>query len=286
MDKIRTYIDSGKLAHIADGTRNLYETVFSKIKGFCDQENIQELDQSFEDRMSEFVDYLKDSGIGGTTIKSYLGIVRSFFKAIGLDISYTYKLTSSEKKQKQHKDINRVFNEEEVELCLNHSFASNNMRNQIIVLLLHETGVRVNELANIRVKDIFMDEGHIKIKNSKTKIRYVFFSQKTKELLVYYIRTLNHGDLFQENDCMLFDILVSQIKKIIKQMLVDLDIDATGRGPHNFRHWAATWLFFEGNMRIEDVATLLGDTPEIILSTYIHPTPRMLKKRVAKAWGW
>ena len=39
-------------------------------------------------------------------------------------------------------------------------------------------------------------------------------------------------------------------------------------------------------MNLFDIATLLGDKPETIQSVYLHPTPKMLRGRVAKAMGW
>ena len=39
---------------------------------------------------------------------------------------------------------------------------------------------------------------------------------------------------------------------------------ADGRGPHVFRHYFASYLFFVGGMRIEEVATLIGDTVDTV----------------------
>ena len=59
-----------------------------------------------------------------------------------------------------------------------------------------------------------------------------------------------------------------------------------GRGPRTFRHYVATHLFYVGNMRIEDIAVLLGDKVDTIINNYLHPTPLMLRERVAKAMKW
>ena len=71
-------------------------------------------------------------------------------------------------------------------------------------------------------------------------------------------------------------------------MLSDLGMKKIkdGRGCHTFRHYCATHLFYVGGMGLNDIATLLGDAPETIRSTYLHPTPKMLYKRVKQAMGW
>ena len=69
-------------------------------------------------------------------------------------------------------------------------------------------------------------------------------------------------------------------------MLDELEINRLGRGPHTFRHFVATKLFYDGGMRIEDVATLMGTTAENITKNYLHPTPLMLRERVFDAMKW
>lgn len=292
MDKIESYLKSDELSHLAEGTKNLHKIVLDvKLRHFCSFDLhpiISELDSTFQGLMPAFVQYLKNTGCTGKTIQSYITILKQFFKAIGEPIEFTYKLTNAEKKETQEKNINKWFSELDVALCLHHHFSSNQLRNKIIVRLLYETGIRVNELANIKLSEINILERNIKITKSKTQIRYVFISQDTCSLLKRYLTSLQTGELFgKENpDRYLLNISSSRIQQIVKKMLIDLGIDECGRGCHTFRHWCATYLFYAGNMRIEDVATLLGDTVEMILSTYLHPTPGMLRKKVSKAWGW
>ena len=75
------------------------------------------------------------------------------------------------------------------------------------------------------------------------------------------------------------------IKKIVTNMLTDLGLKngADGRGPHTFRHWLATYLHYEQDVSMMDIAFLFGDKVETIRDNYIHPTPRMLRRRVMGA---
>jgi len=273
--------------HIRESTKSLYKIVLDKLNAFCDKEGIDNLDKSFVNHMDAYVAFIISIGAKGKTIQSYLTITRSFFRAIGHEIKYTYRLTPEDKKDAQFKSINRWFTEEEIQKCLGYKFAKNHDRNALIIRILHETGVRVNELAQIRLKDIGTDPQKIMIGESKTQIRYVFISPNTASMLKCYVSKTfdNHFLIYNPYD-KLFGVTVGQIKKIVTSMLEDLDIKSEGRGPHTFRHWCATWLFYEGNMRLEDIAFLLGDTPEQIKTTYLNPTPDMMLKRVSIACGW
>jgi integrase len=115
--------------------------------------------------------------------------------------------------------------------------------------------------------------------DSKTEPRPAFFSPETRDLFIQLKRTKTFwdGKVFPG---------VPGIQGVIAEMLSDLGLQRPGRGPHTFRHYLATKLFYEGEMRIEDISVLLGTTVEIIVKNYLHPTPDMLKRRVFKAMQW
>jgi integrase len=81
---------------------------------------------------------------------------------------------------------------------------------------------------------------------------------------------------------------VSRIKEIVTVMFKDLGMKngKDGRGPHVFRHYFASHLFFVGNMRIEEVATLMGDTVDTVRSVYLHCPANVLKSKTRRAMGW
>jgi integrase len=121
---------------------------------------------------------------------------------------------------------------------------------------------------------------------SKTEIRPAFYSQETADLVlklqnstVSFFKEDWNGPVFPA---------VGMCKKIITGMLSDLGLKKQndGRGPHTFRHYAATHLYYNGDMDLNDLAIVLGDKPDTIRDNYLHPTPAMLRRRVEKAWGW
>ncbi len=230
--------------------------------------------------MPDFCTALKRKGLSGASIQQHITVVKIFFRWLGFPITYSHKISNAEKKLKRLKNMNRWFCEDDIERCLAYRFPSEHNRNAIIVRLLIETGARIRELGGLKKKDIDMDNNMIWITISKTEPRFAFFSNETLLMLSEHLA----GLLF--DDAPLFPC-VGQMKNIVQNMLKALDMKTPGdgRGPHNFRHWFATTVYFSG-MRIEDVAMLMGDTVDIILKTYIHPTPKMMQERVNRAMGW
>ena len=97
------------------------------------------------------------------------------------------------------------------------------------------------------------------LNDSKTDPRATFFSPETSE----YIRVLKNSMLSFGWVGPLFPS-AARIRQVVNEMLKDLGLKngADGRGPHTFRHYTASYLFYFGNMRIEDIAFLMGVTAD------------------------
>ena len=171
-------------------------------------------------------------------------------------------------------------------MCRTYQFRSNHIRNHILIRLLTETGGRENEIAHITVGDVDIRENEVLITHSKTIPRTVFISQETAILMENYFKS-KYPDTVRDKDVKIFPGK-NQIYKIICKMLADLDlkIKNDGRGPHTFRHYVATSLYFERNMQLTDVAFIMGDKTPTIENNYLHPTTSMLGSRMKKASGW
>ena len=283
IDTIDNYLSSQVYFSLGGSSKKLYLSVLNKLKGFVSNQGTDNVSlDSFP--MDEFVEWLKGYEISGRSIQQYLTIVKIFFKWAGHPIEYTYRIPADERKEAKQKSLDRWFDEGEIAMCLGYDFPdaqneSLRVRNQAIVRLLIETGMRVQELANVRSENIDLDDCVMLVSESKTVPRPVFFTWETKDLLVK-VRISQRGVFDTDWTNQKVFPSVNQIQKVINDMLVDMGLKngSDGRGPHTFRHWTATSLFYDGQMRLEDIAFLLGDQPETIRSTYLHPTTRMLQR--------
>jgi integrase len=295
---IQSFLEAPEQKALTKSSRDLYRHALNHLTVFAKTVRVLREDTSM---LTAFVGYLTHKKLSGTTIRQYVNVVKIMFKFHGRPIDFTYKMPTKEKRKKQAKDMERWFLEDDME-----KISANRrnllLRNQIIIQLLRETGMRVKELANLGNEDIFICERTCWIRNSKTQPRPAFFSPSTMRLFISWVESMNSeawrnlkvkkGILTGEK----FKLCVkgkpfpnpAQIKKIVSDFLTDIGLKngADGRGPHTFRHYVATILYYEGNMALEDIATLLGDTPETIRRHYLHPTPRMLQERVDKAMRW
>lgn len=292
MQQIDDYLNSVDVQALAKTTRMSYTKALQYLDEFCQKENIATLDPAFQKRMQDFCIWMRERHKAPTTVQLYVTIIKQLFLWHDMPIKFTYKISSKERKRKQLKDVQRWFNEDEIQQCLEYEFPAvttiaNKYRNMVIIRLLYETGARVQEISLIRGKHIDLDKNTVFLGTSKTIPRPAFFSDRTKELIVEWRKHMNY--LFAE--VWDRDPIFPQrnvIRDIVEGALKDMGLKngKDGRGCHTFRHFLATYLFYEGNVDLTDIAFLLGDKPETIRDHYIHPTPEMLQRRIAKAMGW
>lgn len=272
--EVSRWIDSKK--HVASSTLATYALIMGRFQQFlaiAPPKNMEEAAGTLPD----FIESLEAHHISGSTIASYVSRVKEFFRFHGIEAVGEYRTTSKEKKRRQKKELAIWFDEKDIEACRSYIFPANHLRNSLIIQILIETGVRVGELTSVRCMDVDIDARTILIGTSKTVMRQVVISGSSAKRLHRYMPA-DLGSILGVTDGeeLLFKITESGISKFINRMLNDLGLNAKGRGPHTFRHWAATSFCFTHGISLEHIALLLGDTPGMIRSTYLHPTPKML----------
>lgn len=279
--RINDYLSSDAVKSLSRQTQLNYKQGLSRLNAFCEANHLDIFERQIN--MGDYVNSLKEAGLSGKTIQQLLTYAKIFLKWAGDPIEYTYRLPSEERKELKRKQLKRWFSEDEVARCLAYPFNEVpddlRLKYRILVRLLAETGARVRELANVQAEHIDLDDNTIWLMDSKTEPRPAFFSSTTQEMLKWWKGGMVFawtGSIFPTAE---------RIQQIVNQMLDALEINAPGRGPHTFRHFVATRLFYNG-MRIEDISFLMGTTVEVIVKTYLHPTPLMLRQRVYKAMKW
>jgi len=272
-EMVEKFLNDEKIAGLSRATRRTYRHSLQALVEFSEQYGFPPA--LVPSKMQEFCVFLLSKKLSGITIKQYITVAKIMYRHYGKPFEFTYRLTAEERKEQRKKRQERWFQEYEVEAILKKS--KDNLMLHMVFRLLIETGLRVHELAEIRHENIDLAQRTISIKTTKTEPRFVFFSPDTRYLL--------GADEFQDPKPF---PSVAKLKYMVNNWLTSNGFkkDRDGRGAHTFRHYAATYLYYEGGMILEDVATYLGDTPDVVLKNYLHPTPRMLRKRVDKAMGW
>lgn len=143
------------------------------------------------------------------------------------------------------------------------------LRDRAILELLYSCGLRVSELCDLKIGDLFFGEGYIRVTGKGDKQRLVPVSDIARDRIQIYLEarraTRNSEDtLFLNNRGSRLTRVM--IFTIIRQSSLRAGIDKR-ISPHTFRHSFATHLL-EGGANIRQVQELLGH--ENILTTEIY----------------
>ena len=151
----------------------------------------------------------------------------------------------------------------------------NSLRNCTILEVLYSCGLRVSELTNLNISDIFFDDFLIKILGKGRKERFVPMSKIVKDMIKDYLNSERFNTITKKGfEDILF--LNNRGEKLTRVMIYTiLNIAKKGTGikkkvsPHILRHSFATHLI-ENGADISSIQHMLGHTNITTTERYLH----------------
>ena len=161
------------------------------------------------------------------------------------------------------------------------------LRDKAIIMLFFTSGMRLEEMTNLTLRDIDFNEKSIKVLGKGGKERYANFDDKTEKLLVEYLKLIKKYPLLKSNlDNNLFvdkeekSLSRNKIQYIVMNNLKGLSVSSFG--PHTLRHSFATHLINEG-VSISAIQSLLGHSKLSSTQIYTHVSLDKLQSTISKA---
>ena len=161
------------------------------------------------------------------------------------------------------------------------------MRNKAILETLYSCGLRVSELVNLKVQNLFLDIGFIKVLGKGMKERLVPIGTKAAECISLYMneyrKSINISEGFEgylfinrRGKNLTRNMIFIIIKDLVKKAGLNKNIS-----PHPFRHSFATHLI-EGGADLRAVQEMLGHESITTTEIYTHLNKNYLKEVVNK----
>ncbi|MGB6268802.1 MAG: site-specific tyrosine recombinase XerD [Olleya sp.] len=148
-------------------------------------------------------------------------------------------------------------------------------RNRAILEVLYSCGLRVSELTNLKISDLFFEEGFIKVTGKGDKQRFVPILQDTqKYITIYKNKIRSHLNIYPEHQDILFlnrrgkQLTRAMIFTVIKDLAVKINLNKT-ISPHTFRHSFATHLL-ENGADLRAIQLMLGHESITTTEIYTH----------------
>ena len=178
---------------------------------------------------------------------------------------------------------------EEINLVINtiDLSSSTGERNKAILETLYGCGLRVSELVNLKISNVYFDEEFIKVTGKGDKERLVPISSSAlKHIKIYIEQVRVHGKIARGFEDFIFlnrsgkSLTRVMIFTIIKQLVEKAGIKKT-ISPHTFRHSFATHLVNAGaDLRV--VQDMLGHVSITTTEIYMHLDRGYLHEEIKK----
>jgi len=259
------------------------------LQHFLKNEKIEESPENCSlDTVQKFI-YETAKILSPHTQARRLSGLRSFFDYLIFESYRTNNPTDLIEAPKLGRKLPDVLSLDEIELMLNQIDLGHPQghRNRAIVETLYGSGIRVSELTNLSLSNLFFEEDMIRVSGKGNKQRLVPMGSVTKKYLELYIKASRiHLKINPKDQDVVFlnrrgnRLTRQMIFTLIKQLAVKANIQKQV-GPHTFRHSFATHLL-ENGADLRTIQILMGHESITTTEVYTHLDTQHLRSVVER----
>lgn len=259
-----------------DGTHRFYRNHLLHIGKFFYEHRIENLEDVSRDIIVEYLALLRNT-VEASTLNKRVGIIKRTFLFYGINDHYIHSV----KKLKEKQNSFQMLQDATLKKVINYvdhldPDVGNNLLYIGIILLLINTGVRVNELYHIEKRNVKIDSCEILLVKTKTgKKRVVYFLPIILPVIKLLLSEKNDHKYLLHNRLKNRAINYSDIKYLFDKLKKELRINTLH--PHMFRHTFATKLLQSG-VDIKTVMDFMGHTNFATTQKYQHANKDHAKK--------
>lgn len=283
---IRKYQQYLKLEKaLSANTLDAYLTDLNKLLCFLKTENINMLAVTLDD-LQRFAAGLHDIGIHPRSQARILSGIKSFFHFL---VMADYREDDPSELLEGPKigfKLPEVLTVEEIDTIISTVDMSKKegQRNRAILETLYSCGLRVSELCNLKLSELYFDEGFIKVEGKGSKQRLVPISPRAIKEIKYWLLDRNLGKIKKGFEDYVFlarwgnSISRIMVFHLIKELAEKAGI-TKNISPHTFRHSFATHLL-EGGANLRAIQCMLGHESIATTEIYTHIDRNMLRSEI------
>lgn len=270
---------------LSKNTLDAYMTDLGKLLNFLQAENTGVLDVCLND-LERFSAGLHDIGIHPRSQARIISGIKSFFHFLIMADYIEADPSELLEGPKIGFKIPEILTVEEIDTIISTIDLSKNegQRNRAMLETLYSCGLRVSELTNLKLSDLYFDEGFIKVEGKGSKQRLVPISPRAIKEIQLYLIDRNRGKIKQEYEDFVFlarwgkNISRIMVFHLIKE-LAQISGITKNISPHTFRHSFATHLL-EGGANLRAIQCMLGHESIATTEIYTHIDRNMLRSEI------
>ncbi|MCQ2126996.1 MAG: site-specific tyrosine recombinase XerD [Bacteroidaceae bacterium] len=257
-----------------------------KLVDYADDCGVDLLDISL-DFLQEFLASLADLGISARSQARILSGIRAFFRFLVLDGYRSDDPTMLLESPKLGEHLPQVLSVQEVDALIGACDLSQRegQRNRAMMETLYSCGLRVSELCNLKMNDIYPEQGFMRIKGKGSKERLVPVSGRALHEIELYMPDRAMIDIKPGSESFLF-LSLRRGRPLSRVMVFDIVKDLAAKAgitktvsPHTLRHSFATHLL-EGGANLRAIQCMLGHEKITTTQIYTHIDSTRLREEI------
>ena len=266
-------------------TLDAYLRDVDKLLRYLAIEQVDVLDVKLED-LEHFAAFISDLGIGPRSLARILSGVRQFYRFLVVDGYLEIDPTELLESPKQPDHLPEVLSTAEVDLLEQAIDLTKweGHRNRAIIEVLFSCGLRVSELTNLKLSNLYVDEQYIRVMGKGSKERLVPISPRALDELNYWFADRNEMKIKPGEEDYVFlnrrghHLTRTMILIMIKRYALEAGINKT-ISPHTLRHSFATSLL-EGGADLRAIQAMLGHESIGTTEIYTHIDTSTLRQEI------
>ena len=281
--KFRDYLGLEKNYSPHTVTAYLNDLVFFQafLKGTFDDDDLIRVNYN---QIRAWIVSLSDDGVSNSSINRKMASLKSFYKFLLKTKQIETSPLLKHKALKSPKKLQIPFSEKELDLVLNqivYPEGFEGVRDKLVVDLFYTTGIRRAELIGLKLHNVDLSNGTIKVLGKRNKERIIPVLPVVQNQIRIYLDERSRLQRIIDDDS--FFLLLKGVKlndsfvyRLINYYFSNVS-EKVKKSPHILRHTFATHLLNHG-ADINSVKELLGHSSLASTQVYTHSSLAELKK--------
>ncbi|HID93664.1 MAG TPA: site-specific tyrosine recombinase XerD [bacterium (Candidatus Stahlbacteria)] len=270
----------------SQNTCNSYKRDIEKFLNFLKQKKKNPINAKGDD-IENFILYLESIGLKRRSICRAISSIRVFYNFLLEEGELKTSPAVNIETPKFMRSLPSVLSQDEVRRIIeapDTSFSPLGLRDRAMFELLYATGLRIGELLDLKLSNLFLDEGFLRQIGKGGRERIVPIGKYAKEWVSLYIREAR--PILKKNkstEILFLNRRAGKLSrmgfwKILRRWAVKAGINKKVT-PHTFRHSFATHLL-EGGADLRSVQAMLGHASITTTEIYTHVDRERLKEAI------
>ena len=270
--------------NVSTHTMDAYKRDINQYLVYLGDLDIKKLSDVKSTHIRDYIRVLSDGGMAPASISRIISSIRTYYRFLSSENILDENPVLLINNPKLPKKLPDVLSEKEISLIINAIQESSQFyqRDKAIIELLYSCGIRVTELCNLEMSNLFIDEDLIRVMGKGNKERLLPLGVRSKKYLDDYIKHSRNSHIKKSGSSFVFvSRNGNQLTRAMINIILNKWTQVSGLkksvSPHKLRHSFATHLL-EGGADLRFVQALLGHSDISTTQIYTHIDKHYLKE--------